>query len=141
MCIKAQVAEVTRPLAATAEMVDAGNIVINQKGGGIIKQVTEEHLARIMKAIQAEPGLEIPVYRKRNTFLIDMDVPDPVEEAKKGVVEDPEGGFKKPKKTVRARATHMDVDRVGVGEKAWAALWNEDLNCQPCGQAFHGRAM
>ena len=32
MCIKAQVADVTRPLAATAEMVDAGNIVINHKG-------------------------------------------------------------------------------------------------------------
>ena len=64
MCIKAQVAEVTRTLAATAEIVDAGNIVTNHKGGGLVKQVTEEQLARIMKAIQDEEGPEIPVYRK-----------------------------------------------------------------------------
>ena len=84
MCIKAQVADITRPLAATAEMVDAGNIVINHKDGGVIKQVTQEQLERIMRAISNEPGLEIPVYRKRNTFLIDVDIPDPTGDVSMG---------------------------------------------------------
>ena len=43
----------------------------------MIKQVTQDQLERIMRAVQNEPGLEIPVYRKRNTFLIDVDIPDP----------------------------------------------------------------
>ena len=140
MCIKAQVADVTRPLAATAEMVDAGNIVINHKGGGIIKQVTEDQLDRIMRAIHSEPGLEIPVYRKRNTFLIDVDVADPVGGGEKGSTKDQGEGFQKPKKTFKPKPTPMDVDRVGVGQNAWAALSDDSGVCMPCGQTFPGPA-
>ena len=93
-----------------------------------------------MRAVQNEPGLEIPVYRKRNTFLIDVDIPDPKGEGEKGAHGDQEGGFQKPKRTVRATSAPMELDRVGLGEKPWAALWDEDSNCQPCGPAFHGRA-
>ena len=42
------------------------------------KKFSEDQLDRIMRAIHNEPGFEIPVYRKRNTFLIDVDVADPV---------------------------------------------------------------
>ena len=143
MCIKAQVADITRPLAATAEMVDAGNNVIIHKDGGVIKQVTQDQLERTMGAVSNEPGLEIPVYRKTNTFVIDVDIPDPKGDVEMGGGQgDQEGGFQKPKKTVRVnpKSAPMELDRVGLGEKPWAALWDEDSNCQPCGPAFHGRA-
>ena len=140
MCIKAQVADVTRPLAATAEVVDAGNIVINHKGGGIIKQVTEDQLDRIMRAIHNEPGLEIPVYRKRNTFLIDVDVADPVGGGVKGSAKDQGEGFQKAKKTFKPKPTPMDVGRIGVSQNTWAVLGDDSGVCMPCGQTFPGPA-
>ena len=117
--------------------------MINHKDGVVIKQVTQDQLERIMRAVSNEPGLEIPVYRKRNTFLIDVDIPDPKGDVEMGGGQgDQEGGFQKPKKTARVnpKSIPMELDRVGLGEKPWAALWDEDSNCQPCGPAFHGRA-
>ena len=37
--IRSQVADVTKPLAATNEMVDGGNMVIMHRRGGVVKSV------------------------------------------------------------------------------------------------------
>ena len=44
--IKAQVAKVTKPLASTVDMADAGNIVITHKDGGLVKHLSPDALIR-----------------------------------------------------------------------------------------------
>ena len=71
---------------------------------GIIKQVTEDQLDRIMRAINNEPGLEIPVYRKRNTFLIDVDVANPLGGGEKGFQQGSRGRISKAKENLQAKS-------------------------------------
>ena len=75
--IKAQVAKVTKPLASTIEMADAGNIVITHKTGGLVKQLSPEALTRVMAAIRRETGTELEIARKESTYVPEVDVPLP----------------------------------------------------------------
>ena len=72
--IKSQVANITRPLAATSEMVDAGNLVIMNKSGGLIKQLSEEDQAKVTKMIENASGPAVPVTRKGNAFHVEIEV-------------------------------------------------------------------
>jgi ribosomal protein S9 len=112
---KAQVAKVTKPLASTIEMADAGNIVITHKDGGLVKHLSPEGLARVMAAIQSEVGTELVIQRKESTYVFDMEIAAP----------QPKG------KTVTAP---MEVGHVAKGNR-WAPFWEveeEDFNCTPC---------
>ena len=118
--IKTQIADVTKPFASTSEMVDAGNLVVIHKQGGIIKTMSQEAQGRILKIIREEKGPEVPVVRKGNTFLIEVDVMD------QGNTE----GFQPAKKPTKGKNS-MDVDHAcqpcGFGRKTWEAFWeNED---------------
>ena len=112
---KAQVAKVTKPLASTIEMADAGNIVITHKDGGLVKHLSPEGLARVLKAIQSEIGTELVIQRKESTYVFDMEI-------------------ETPQPTSRTVATPMEVGHVGKGNR-WAPFWEveeEEFNCVPC---------
>ena len=55
--MKTQVADVTQPLAATSEMVDAGNLVVIHKQGGMIKHLSKKSQDNILEMLKAETGL------------------------------------------------------------------------------------
>ena len=54
MNIRSQVADVTKPLAATSEMVDGGNMVIMHRRGGVVKSVGREVEEKILKMVEKE---------------------------------------------------------------------------------------
>ena len=122
--IKTQIADVTKPLAATSEMVDAGNLVVIHKQGGVIKTLSQEAQARVLKILKEEKGPEVPVIRKGNTFLIEVDVME------QGNTD----GFHKPKKTARNNNS-MDVDHAcqpcGFGKRTWEAFWEHEEQTFP----------
>ena len=117
--IKTQIADVTKPLAATSEMVDAGNLVVIHKQGGVIKTMSQEAQAKVLKIIREEKGPEVPVVRKGNTFLIEVDVMD------QGNTD----GFQLAKKTIKGKHS-MDVDHAcqpyGFGRRTWEAFWDHE---------------
>ena len=117
--IKTQIADVTKPLAATSEMVDAGNLVVIHKQGGVIKTLSPEAQARVLKALREEKGPEVPVIRKSNTFLIEVDVMD------QGNTD----GFQPAKKPAKGKHS-MDVDHAcqpcGFGRRTWEAFWDHE---------------
>ena len=113
MRITAQVAAITKPLAAANEMVDADNLIILHKEGGMVKKLTEAEKKAVMKILSESKGPSIPIKRKTGAFLIEIDVKD---ESTKG--------FTEPKRPVKARANQsddMDVDAIVKG--AWEAFW------------------
>ena len=121
VAIKNQVADITRPLAATVEMTDASNLVATWSDGGVIKNLTPAALERVKEAIRREAGAEIPVDRNGSTYTIDIDIRD--EEIE---------GYQKPRKTSRPQA--MEVDHVVATSNRYMAFW--DTNEDP---TFHRR--
>ena len=118
MAITAQVAAITKPLAAANEMVDADNLVVMHKDGGIIKKLTEEERKAVMKIINDSKGPSVPIKRKGGAFTIEVELS-----------EEQEDGFKMAKKPIKAKAVQsndMDVDAVVKG--AWEAFWE----CRDC---------
>ena len=105
-------------------MVDAGNLVVIHKQGGIIKTMSQEAQGRILKIIREEKGPEVPVVRKGNTFLIEVDVMD------QGNTD----GFQPAKKPTKGKNS-MDVDHAcqpcGFGRKTWEAFWEGDSSSFP----------
>ena len=71
----AQVAETTKPLAAASEIVDAGNWIILNKKGGIIKGITNEVGKEIMELLKKNKGPVVPIKRKNNQFVMELWVP------------------------------------------------------------------
>ena len=126
MAITAQVAAITKPLAAANEMVDADNLVVMHKDGGIIKKLTEEERKAVMKILNDSKGPSVPIKRKGGAFTIEVDVS-----------EEQEDGFKMAKKTIKAKAVQsndMDVDAIVKG--AWEAFWEcRDYESE---STFHG---
>ena len=100
--IKTRTADVRKPLAAKSEIVDAGNLVVIHKQGGVVKTVTQERQARILKILNEDKGPEVPVVRKGNTFLIEVDVMDQANAE----------GYQPAKKPIRGKDS-MDVDYAG----------------------------
>jgi len=112
MRITAQVAAITKPLAAANEMVDADNLIILHKEGGMVKKLTEAEKKAVMKILSESKGPSIPIKRKTGAFLIEIDVKEST------------NGFTEPKRPVKARANQsddMDVDAITKG--AWEAFW------------------
>ena len=124
MSVRAQVADITRPLAASAEMADADNIVVTHKRGGMIKKVSENDLYRVIEFLDSLEGGKVPVERRGNTYVVEMDITN--ENENLGVWQKPSG-----KKVIKRKkeSDKMELDQVGVGEvpEKWKAFWEEDL--------------
>ena len=115
--IRAQMAKVTKPLASTIEMADAGNIVITHKFGGLIKHLSPEAMNRVMEAIKREQGAEIPESRQGSIYILEVEVPTVNTEGKGKHVTKP-----------------MEVENVDTRNR-FAAFWGkdeEDFGCSPC---------
>ena len=117
MNITAQVAKVTKPLAAGGEIVDAGSwIILNKKGGAIVKLDAEakKEIEEIVKR-QKNP---VPIKREKGTFVMEVWVPEP-EEVKE------EDDWKPARKVVRQKAVDMEVDVVEQ-ENYWEVFWSHE---------------
>ena len=118
MDFKAQVAKVTKPLASTIEMADAGNIVITHKDGGLVKHVSLEALARVMRATQVEVGTELVIHRKESTYVFDMEIATPQVKSKTGT-------------------EPMDLGHVANGNR-WAPFWKRRTSTVHPARLFEG---
>ena len=58
-----QVAAVAKPLVATADMVEAGNLVMLTKTGGVAKRLPQEIVDQIFDLIKRAPGPAVPIKR------------------------------------------------------------------------------
>ena len=113
-------------------MVDAGNLEMMHKSGGLIKQLSEEDQAKVMKMIENAFGLAVPATRKGNAFHVEIEVKSEEHQgwsiqAKKG------SSTSKGQRKIQAR-DNMEVDQVGYAQMPWAAFWEEEI------QAFQRRA-
>ncbi len=118
MQITAQVAGITKPLAAANEMVDADNLVIMHKEGGVIQKLENKEKDAIMRILENSKGPKVPILRKAGAFVIEVDV------------KEDEEGFQAPKKTVKPKGikpVDMDIDEIVKG--AWEAFW-ERRDCE-----------
>ena len=132
--IGTQVADVTKPLAAATEAVDAGRTIVLHRTGGIVKKLSPESEKKIRDIIKAENGPEVILERRGGAFTFDIDVQS--QEADK---------WEKPKKTFKSAVRQSsDMDVSMVSGNRFDPLWDEegdDLECQPCGaeSRFHRR--
>ena len=113
MRITARAAAITKPLAAANEMVDADNLIVLHKEGGMVKKLCESEKTEIMKMLNESKGLVVPIRRKTGAFIIEVDVKD-----------ESSSGFIAAKKTVKPkvnRSDDVDVDEIVKG--AWEAFW------------------
>ena len=102
------------------------------KSGGLIKQLSEEDQARVMKAIENASGPAVPVTRKGNAFHVEIDVKS--EEHQEWSIQAKKGSAtRKGQKKIHDQHD-MEVDQVGYGQMPWAAFWEEEI------QAFQRRA-
>ena len=72
--VVAQVAKVTKPLASAIEMVNAGNVVVLTKRGGMVKKMTDEEVKKMEDWMKKGKGSSIPIHLQGNQFTISMDV-------------------------------------------------------------------
>ena len=124
--IGTQVADITKPLASVDEMVTSGMMVIMHRTGGIAKRLSVETERKIRDLVKGEKGNEVVLERQGGSFTFEIDVKD-------------SEGWKTPKKTARA-STQMDVSEASIEKSYYDALWEdeyEELECMPCGAAFH----
>ena len=68
-------AAVTKPLVATADMVEAGNLVVLTKTGGVAKRLPQEIVDQIFDLIKKAPGHAVPIERKGRKHVIEITVP------------------------------------------------------------------
>ena len=74
MKLRTQVAEVTKPLAAAAEYVDAGKTIILHRTRGIIKKLSHQAEKAIRDIVKADEGPETILERRGGAFTFDIDV-------------------------------------------------------------------
>ena len=70
-----QVAAVTKPLVATADMTAAGNIVLLTDTGGVAKKLSKTTVDQIFAIIKSAPGHGIPIEKKGRKHVIEITVP------------------------------------------------------------------
>ena len=123
----AQVADVTKPLAAATEAVDGGRTIILHRTEGIVKKLSLESEKKIRDIIKSEEGPEVILERRGGAFTFDIDVQT---EANK---------WEHPKKTARRvsnQSTKMDVDE--ASHNRFRALWEDEEDAIQCGQCNNG---
>ena len=123
--VKSQVANITRPLAATSEMVGAGNLVIMHKSGGLMEQLSEEDQHKVMKLIEKGAGPVVPVIRKGYAFHVEIEVKSQENQgwsiqARKG------SSTIKSQKKIQG-GDDMEVVRVCYEQMPYATFWVEEI--------------
>ena len=84
MACDMQVAGVTKPLIATADMTAAGNVVLLTDVGGVAKKLPKEIVDQIFALIKSAPGHGVPIEKKGRKHAIEITVPKVVK--KKAVI-------------------------------------------------------
>jgi hypothetical protein len=114
--VTAQVADITRPLAAANEVVDAnGNWIILNKTGGLIKELNEEEGKRIMKILEESNKPTVPITREGRQFMVEIYAPNEKSE------------WKMPKNPWKAKKENHQEKTIGWECKNhWEAFWTED---------------
>lgn len=129
IAFKSQVANTTKPLAPTNEMVDGGNFIIMHNAGGMIKRVSASTEKDILDYDKRVVGESIPVTRRGGAFVIDVEV-----KGRKHINED---GFVTPsvKKTVKKIQGVQPMERgfCDDGLNRWKHL-AEGCCTEPCYQ-------
>ncbi len=113
--VTAQVADITRPLAAASEVVDAnGNWIILNKSGGPIKEISEDEGKIIMQIVEESSKPTVPITREG--IMIEIHVAS--EEDK----------WMKPKNPWRMKNGRNQEETMGSWEcsNSWEAFWTED---------------
>ena len=117
--VNAQVADVTKPLAAGGEIVDGGSwIILNKKGGAIVK-LDEEGRKEIERIVKSQRTVPIPIKREKGTLVLEMIIP------KKGQEKVEQEECKQVKNGRKPKVVPMEVDNV-EGKNQWEAFWNEE---------------
>ena len=108
-------ADVTKPLAASSEMVNGGNLAVIHKQCGMIKHLNNASQDKILGTLWAEKGPEVPVIWEGNTFWIEVDMQA---EGNTGLftVHDSE------REGADACRSHVESSSCGVGKKTWEAF-------------------
>ena len=115
--VTAQVADITRPLAAANEVVDAnGNWIILNKSGGLIKEISEDEGKRIMQIVEESSKPRVPITREGRQFMIEIHVAKEEDE------------WMKPKNPWKTKKGNNREETVGSWEcsNSWEAFWTED---------------
>ena len=119
MNVTAQVVDVTKPLAAGGEIVDAGSwIILNKKGGAIVK-LDSESKKEIEEIVKRQANVPVPIKREKGAFVIEMWV------AKNEAISEEEVGWKKVQKGIRQKPVDMEVDTIEQ-KNYWEAFWNDE---------------
>ena len=122
--ITAQVADVTKPLAAGGEIVDGGSwIILNKKGGAIVK-LDSESKKEIEEIVKRQANHPVPIKREKGTFYLEIFMD------KKGgmsATKEEDQGWKKVHKGIKQKAIPMEVDKVD-NKNYWEAFLSEESN-------------
>ena len=126
-----QTAKITKPLAATIDMCDAGNFVFMTKTGGGSKRLSKENVDRILKIIKDAPGYSMPFERKGRRFVMEITVPKDQSE------------WEKPKKTFKkANIAKKEFVPTKIAKNTFNDIFGEpsemDVDSLLIGQAVRG---
>ena len=130
-----QVADVTKPLAAASEAVDAGRTIILHRTGGIVKKLSHESEKKIRDIIKAEEGPGVILERRGGGFKFDIDV--------KGEKSEATNQWETRKKTVKAASNQGNKMDIDVADKnRFDPMWDDEedaIQCNECNQSgrFH----
>jgi len=115
--ITAQVADVTKPVAAGGEIVDAGSwTILNKKGGAIVK-LDMESKKEIEEIVKRQTNPPVPIRRDKGTLVMEMWIP------KQETAKEEQEDWKPVRKGIRQKTLDMEVD--GVEQKNyWEVFWN-----------------
>ena len=114
MAVTAQVAAVTKPLAAANEIVDADNWIILHKDGGIIKKLSQEAQGMIQKVIEEQKGASVPIAREDNQFIMEIIVPYGKER-----------NWQTPRKTCQGDVAQGEASKCEC-KNCWEAFWDSE---------------
>ena len=127
MNITAQVAEVTKPLAAANEVVDATlsgnqeNWIILNKRGGAITTVSAEARRKIIQIPKEDAKPMVPILRENNSFIIEIFVDDKEEEQNDWNIVKNGNKMHSPNRWNKQQETNNCDTR-----NRYAAFWTED---------------
>ena len=125
--IKSQVANITRPLAATSEVVDARKLVAMHERGGIMKQMSAEDENKVTQKLENASGPMLPVTRKGHAFHVEMEI----KQEEKGWSIQRKKNSNGNRVTWEDTSSDVEVDQVICESLPCRAFWEQEVQtCQ-----------
>ena len=113
----------TKPLASAMEMVQADNIIVMDKEGGMIKHLSPEKRRELMEWLNQQEGSKVPIDIKGNQFTVTMQLEQDEQEA---LAVGEEDGFKAAKKTTKGKLECEPCGGYHIGMGRFGALRRND---------------